>query len=96
MLHNVTMLLFAFAGGLTLSGLVVSSYRLFGTMAAEENPLVYYPVIAFAGASVLMENAMRAVQTKQTSFAGCALAAGCSFFWSSMIGLLMLSAYGAA
>jgi hypothetical protein len=96
MLHDITLLLFAFAGGLTVSGLVVSCYRVFGTVAAEENPLVYYPVIAFAGASILMENVTRSLHRKQTNLAGCALAAACSFFWSSMIGVLLLSAYGAA
>jgi hypothetical protein len=94
MLHHVTLLLFAFAGGLTFSGLVVTCYRLLGTMAAERNPLVYYPVIMFAGASVLMENVLRARKTREADFGGCVLAAACSFFWSSMLGLLMLGAYG--
>jgi len=90
MLHNFILLLFAFAGGLTLSGLVVSCYRVVATAATEENPLLYYPVIAFAGASILMENVVRCHKSEQVSVR--VVAAMCSFFWSSMLGLLLLSA----
>ena len=90
MLHNVIMLLFAFAGGLTLSGLVVSCYRVLATVSTEENPLFYYPVIAFAGASILMENVVRCRKSEQVGVS--VVAAMCSFFWSSMLGMLLLSA----
>jgi hypothetical protein len=90
MLHNAIMLLFAFAGGLTLSGLVVSGYRVVATVSTEENPLFYYPVIAFAGASILMENVVRYRKSEQVGVS--VVAAMCSFFWSSMLGLLLLSA----
>ena len=90
MLHNVIMLLFAFAGGLTLSGVVVNCYRVVATASTEENPFFYYPVIAFAGASILMENVLRSRKSEQVGVS--VVAAMCSFFWSSMLGLLLLCA----
>jgi hypothetical protein len=90
MLHNVILILFAFAGGLTLSGLVVNCYRVVATASSEENPLLYYPVIAFAGASILMENVVRSRKSEQVGVS--VVASMCSFFWSSMLGMLLLSA----
>jgi hypothetical protein len=89
MLHNVILMIFAFAGGLTLSGLVVSCYRVVATASTEENPFLYYPVIAFAGASILMENVVRSRKSEEVGVSF--VAAMCSFFWSSMLGLLLLS-----
>lgn len=90
MLHQFILMLFAFAGGLTLSGLVVNSYRVVATASTEENPFFYYPVIAFAGASILMENVLRSRKSEQVGVS--VVAAMCSFFWSSMLGLLLLCA----
>jgi hypothetical protein len=58
--------------------------------------MIYYPVIALAGPSVLMENATRSLRAKQSSAADCALAAACSVFWSSMLGLALLIVCGAS
>jgi hypothetical protein len=95
MLHNAFILFFIVAGGLTLSGLVVTTYRLFATLTTEDNPMVYYPVIAFAGPSVLMENATKSLRTKQGNFADCVLAGFFAVFWSSILGLPLLALCGA-
>lgn len=89
------MLLFAYAAGLTLSGIVVNSFRLIGSASAAENPFVYYPVIAVAGPSVLIESASRSFRAKEAGIEGCILAAFCSFYWSTMLGLLLLCSCGA-
>jgi hypothetical protein len=93
MLHATTMLLFACAGGLTLSSISINLYRLVGTVAAEQNPLVYYPVIAVAGPSVLLENAARSLRARTCSAAECAVAMVFSVYWSGMLGLLGLGLY---
>jgi hypothetical protein len=95
MLHNTFILFFIVAGGLTLSGLVVTTYRLFATMTTEENPMVYYPVIAFAGPSVLMENATKSLRTKQGNLADCVIAGFFSVFWSLILGLPLFALCGA-
>jgi len=94
--HTLIMLLFAYAAGLTLSGIAVNGFRLIGSAAAAENPFVYYPVMAVAGPSVLIESASRSLRTKQSGFAGCTVAAFCSFYWSTTIGLLLLCVCGAS
>jgi hypothetical protein len=90
------MLFFAYAAGLTLSGIVVNSFRLIGSAAAAENPFVYYPVMAVAGPSILIESVSRSFRAKQSGIGGCTLAAFCSFYWSTMIGLALLCAWGAS
>jgi hypothetical protein len=92
--HTLMMLFFAYATGLTLSSIVVNSFRLVGSTTAAENPFVYYPVMAVAGPSVLIESASRSLRTKQSGFAGCTVAAFCSFYWSTMIGLAVLCMCG--
>jgi hypothetical protein len=94
--HTLIMLLFAYATGLTLSGIVVNSFRLIGSATAAANPFVYYPVMAVAGPSVLIESASRSLRAKQSGFGGCTVAAFCSFYWSTMIGLLVLCICGAS
>jgi hypothetical protein len=94
MMHPMTILALAGASGLTMSGIVATLFRLFATTTSEDNPMIYYPVIALAGPSVLMENVAQSLRIGREDVAECALAAACSVFWSSMIGAALLVACG--
>ena len=72
-------MLFALAGGLTLSGIVANVYRLLaGKPEGQPAAWVYYGVMLFAGPSVLFENSTRSFRKKECSGAayGFALGAG--------------------
>jgi hypothetical protein len=94
MIHTITMLALATASGLTMSGIVASLFRLIATATSEENPMIYYPVIALAGPSVLVENVAQSLRIGRENAAECAIAATFCAFWSSMIGAGLLIAFG--
>ncbi len=87
------MMLFAIAGGLTLSGIVANAYRL---IAKKPHTVVgkagYYLVMLLAGPSVLVENSTRSFRAKECSRAAYAFAVGIAAYWSFMIGLAMIEA----
>ena len=67
-LRDLTVLLFAVTGGLTLSGIIANIYRMLApqTRRAAARPSLYYAVMAFAGASVLLETP-RAPSARRTA-----------------------------
>ena len=96
-MHEVTILFFAIAAGLTLSGIVANAYKLV-VQAAKHLPgtTLHWVIMAFAGPSVLFENASHSVRTKKCSIPGYCFAIGLSLYWSFAIGLFMLNIYIAA
>jgi hypothetical protein len=93
-MHEVTVLFFAIASGLTLSGIVANIYKLV-VRSAKNLPetTLHWVIMVFAGPSVLFENASQSVRTKKCSIAGYCFAIGVSLYWSFAIGLFMLNLY---
>ena len=87
-MHSFTLMLFAFAGGQTLSGIVTNAYRL---LARREHgqPAAWlcYSILLFAGPSVLFENATRSFRNKECSGAAYSFALGLAVCWSFLLGL---------
>ncbi len=90
-MKNITFMLFAFAGGLTLSGIIANSYRLVakkpqGRLATW----TYYLVILLAGPSVLIENSTRSFRKKDCSRLAYGFAVALASYWAFMLGLVIL------
>jgi F0F1-type ATP synthase membrane subunit c/vacuolar-type H+-ATPase subunit K len=84
-------LLFALAAGLTLSGIVANLYRLLAHK--PENPrqrAVYFTVMAFAGPSVLFNNATKSFRGRDCSVAAYLFAVILTAYWSFALGLAVL------
>ena len=65
-MRHLLLLLFAVAGGLTLSGIVANLYRMVAEKAAgPRRDRAYYAVMVLAGPSVLLENATRSFRKKE-------------------------------
>jgi hypothetical protein len=93
-MHEVTVLFFAIAAGLTLSGIVANIYKLVVRTAKHlPETTLHWVIMVFAGPSVLFENASQSVRTKKCSIPGYCFAVGLSLYWSFAIGLFMLSIY---
>ena len=90
-MKNISLALFAFAGGLTLSGIVANLYRL---LAKEPQgraaTWVYYAVMALAGPSVLLENSTRSFRKKDCSRAAYGFAVGIAAYWALILGLIVI------
>ena len=91
-LRDMTVLMFALAGGLTLSAIIANIYR----MAARKpksrvETVLYYAVMAFAGASVLLENATRSYRKKDCSAPAYGFAVALVGYWCFILGIGILS-----
>ena len=90
-LRNVMLLLFAVAGGLTLSGIAANLYRMLakkpsGTIATY----AHYAVMVFAGPSILFENSTRSFRRKECSRAAYGFALGLALYWAFMLGVVIV------
>ncbi len=88
------LMLFALAGGMTLSGIVANIYRLVakkpqGRLAA----CIHYAVMAVAGASVLLENSTRSFRRRDCSRFAYGFALALAAYWSFMIGLVLIETF---
>lgn len=85
------MLLFSFAGGLTLSGIVANLYR---ALARKPQSRIgrwcYYTVMALAGPSVLLDNSTRSFHTRSCSVAAYGFAVAVAGYWAILIGAVIL------
>ena len=91
-MHNLILLLFLLAGGLTLSGIVANLYRL--VAKKPEGGLAtwaYYGVMLLAGPSVLFENSTRSFRKKECSGIAYGFAVGLAAYWAFILGLAMLN-----
>ncbi len=93
-MRNITLMLFAFAGGLTLSGIIANSYRLIarkpqGRLATW----IYYLVILLAGPSVLIENSTRSFRKKDCSRLAYGFAMALAGYWAFVLGLAVMDVF---
>jgi hypothetical protein len=90
--HQFLILLFAVAGGLTMSGIAANLYRLLARKpVSRPETVVYFAVMALAGPSVLFNNATKSFRSKACSAAAYAFAVMITAYWSFALGAIMLS-----
>jgi hypothetical protein len=90
--RDLTVLLFALTGGLTLSGIIANIYRLIADKPQSRGgTAVYYAVMVFAGASVLLENATRTYRKKDCSAPAYGFAVAIVGYWCFILGLGVLA-----
>jgi hypothetical protein len=92
MRHELYMVLFPFAAGLTASGIAANLYRLVVRKKAETGfaRMTYLAVMVIAGPSVLFDNAAKAWRSKSGSWLSFCVAASIASYWSLAIGLLVI------
>jgi uncharacterized protein DUF6949 len=91
-LRDLTVLMFVLTGGLTVSGIIANMYRMLAHK--PESPgqrALYYAVMAFAGASVLLENATRSYRKKDCSAPAYGFAIAIVGYWCFILGIGVLS-----
>jgi hypothetical protein len=89
---DLLFLLFALAGGLTLSGIAANLYRILARKPVSRGETaLYYAVMAVAGPSVLFDNATKSFRAKACSMAAYIFAVLLSFYWCFALGLVILS-----
>ena len=87
-------LLFAVAGGLTLSGIAANFYRILARKPiSRAETMVYFAVMTVAGPSVLFNNATRSFCGNACSTAAYVFAITIAGYWSFALGLVILSFY---
>jgi hypothetical protein len=87
-------LLFALAGGLTLSGIAANCYRILARKpASRAETLLYFAVMSVAGPSVLFNNATRSFRVKDCSTAAYVFAVTIAGYWSFVLGMMILFFY---
>jgi hypothetical protein len=92
LLRDMTVLMFALAGGLTLSAIIANIYRMVARKPKNRGETVlYYAVMAFAGASVLLENATRSYRKKDCSAPAYGFAVALVGYWCFILGIGVLS-----
>jgi hypothetical protein len=90
-MHNLILLLFAVAGGLTLSGITANLYRMLAKRPdTKVATWVHYLIMAFAGPSVLFENSTRSFRKKECSRAAYGLAVGLAAYWAFILGAVVV------
>jgi hypothetical protein len=90
-MRNFTLLLFAVAGGLTLSGIAANLYRLVAQKPSGGLAIyAHYAVMVFAGPSVLFENSTRSFRKKECGRAAYGFALGLALYWAFMLGLVLV------
>ena len=90
-MREVILLVFAIAGGVTLSGIVACLYRL--VAKKPENRIetgIHYAVMALAGPSIMFENATRSFRKKECTNTAYGFAVGLAAYWAFMLGAVML------
>ena len=91
-MKDLLLLLFALAGGLTLSGIAANIYRVLARKPiSRPETVLYYAVMAVAGPSVLFNNATRSFRAKACSAAAYVFAIVIAAYWSFALGLVILS-----
>ena len=90
-MRNIQLALFAFAGGLTLSGIVANLYRLVAKKPKSRSATwVHYAVMALAGPSVLVENSTRSFRQKDCGRAAYGFAVAIAAYWAFILGLIVI------
>jgi hypothetical protein len=85
------LMLFAVAGGLTLSGIVANAYRLVAKKPQSGAARwIFYAVILVAGPSVLFHNSTRSFRKKDCSRTAYGFAVAVTGYWAFMLGIVMV------
>jgi hypothetical protein len=91
-MHQVLMLLFALAAGLTLSGIVANLYRLLARKPESlQERVLYFAVMTLAGPSVLFNNATKSFRGKACSATAYLFAVSLTGYWSFALGFIIFS-----
>ena len=91
-MHDLVVMLFAVAAGLTFSGIVANFYRLVARKPVSQlETAIHYGVMAVAGPSVLFENATKSFRSRDCSRSAYGLAMAVTFYWSMLLGLVALT-----
>ena len=91
-LRDITVLFFAVAGGLTVSGICASIYRIVARKPKSRGDTVlYYAVMVLAGPSVLLENATRSYRKKDCSAPAYGFAVAIAGYWCFILGMGVLA-----
>jgi hypothetical protein len=84
-------LLFSFAGGLALSGIVANLYRILARKPKSSAATAcHYAVMVVAGPSILFENATRSFRTKACSGASYGFAVAIAAYWALLLGMILV------
>ena len=96
--RDLLVFLFAVGGGVTLSGIIANLYRLVAAKKPKGRTgvAVYYAVMAFAGPSVLLENATRSYRKDACSNMAYMAAVAIASYWAFLLGMGLLTVYGVA
>jgi hypothetical protein len=90
--RDLMALFFALAAGLTLSGITANIYRILARKPESRGgTILYYGVMIFAGASVLLENATRSYRKKDCSALAFGFAAALVGYWCFILGVGVLT-----
>jgi hypothetical protein len=90
-MRNILILLFSFAGGLALSGIVANLYRIVGRKPRGRAAItIHYAVMMLAGPSVLFENATRSFRDRGCSGLAYGFALAIATYWAFLIGVVMI------
>jgi hypothetical protein len=90
-MRHLLLLLFSFAGGLTLSGIVANLYRLLAKKPqGRAATCAHYAVMLLAGPSVLLDNATRSFHKKECTRSAYSFALGLAAYWSFMLGIVLV------
>ena len=91
MLRIILLVLFAFTGGLCLSGIAANLYRIMAKKPKSTPARVTYCVVmVVAGASVLLENATRSFKTRACSPAAYGFALMIAGYWALALGIVLI------
>jgi hypothetical protein len=90
-LRQAVTLLFALAAGLTLSGIVANLYRMLARKPdSRPERFLYFAVMAFAGPSVLFNNATKSFRGRDCSAGTYVFAVTLTLYWSCALGMAIL------
>jgi hypothetical protein len=93
-MHDLAVMLFAVAAGLTFSGIIANLYRLVARKPLSRlETAIHYGVMVVAGPSVLFENATKSFRSRDCSRSAYGLAMAVTFYWSLLLGLLALTCW---
>ena len=91
-LRDLTVLMFALTGGLTLSGITANIYRMLARKPQNRGETVlYYAVMTLAGPSVLLENATRSYRKRESSAPAFGFAMAIVGYWCFVLGIGVLT-----
>jgi hypothetical protein len=93
-MHGLAVLFFAVATGITFSGLVANTYRIFASQPkSTAGAILEAAVMVFGGPVVLIRNATQSFKKQSCSRAGYAFAIALCGFWSFATGIFILEVY---